>query len=451
MDTVVIKSNRIVLPTNIISGYVIISNGIIRDITDHLPQDYIKLFDVGDKVLMPGVVDPHVHINDPGRSGWEGFDTATKAAIAGGITTLVDMPLNSLPVTTTVNALKQKIKASENRLHTDCGFWGGIIPGNASEVEGLIDNGVLGFKAFLTHSGIDEFPNVREDDLLQVMPLIAKHDLPLLVHCELEGGDRYEALDPCSYNDYLLSRPGQWEDDAIALMIRLCERFRCKVHIVHLASSGSIEQIRLAKKQGLPLTVETAPHYLYFASEDIERGKTIYKCAPPIRDRKNRTALWEAMKDGTIDFVATDHSPAPPEMKQIESGNFMKAWGGISSLQFSLPVLWTAAREKGFGLIDLVKWLAGNPSKLIGEHFKKGRIEKGCIADLTVMNPDQSFVVQERDIQHNHKITPYLDHELYGVVEQTWLGGTKVFDRGKMKAGQGKILLQHSYKNRSTD
>jgi len=444
MNNVVIKSNRIVLPGKVWEGYVIISKGVIVDIVQHFPTDFGKLIDVGNKVLMPGVVDTHVHINDPGRSHWEGFDTATKAAIAGGITTLVDMPLNSSPVTTTTKAFKQKIKATENKLHTNCGFWGGIVPGNEHEIDGLVQQGVLGFKAFLTHSGIEDFPNVTESDLEKAMPLIAKHHLPLLVHCEISDETQGIGEDPCCYQYYLSSRPKKWEDNAIALMLHLCEKHNCKVHIVHLSSSDSIGMIRNAKERGLPITVETAQHYLYFSAEDISDRQTLHKCAPPIRDRENRELLWAGLEEGVIDFVATDHSPAPPDIKELEKGDFMKAWGGISSLQWALPVLWTAAKQRRFSVGDLNRWLCEGPARLLGPKFKKGKIQKGYDADLVVLDPDGSFRVTENNIYHNHKITPYLNHELFGVVEQTWLGGVKVFDRGTMKLNEGKILLKAS-------
>lgn len=424
------------------SGYVVIVNNIISDIVDHLPADITHLVDAGDKVLMPGVVDTHVHINEPGRTEWEGFDTATRAAVAGGITTLVDMPLNSSPVTTTVEAFNKKLKATENQLHTNCGFWGGVVPGNENDIEPLAREGVLGFKAFLVHSGIDDFPNVVEADLRKAMPIIAKVGLPLLVHCELARlTNEPVTSNPSSYQNYLLSRPKNWEDEAIELVIRLCETFNCKVHIVHLSSADSIQQIAKAKDQGLPLTVETGQHYLYFSAEDIKDKQTTFKCAPPIREKENTDRLWQGLKDGVIDFVATDHSPAPPELKELSTGNFVKAWGGISSLQWALPVLWTAAKRKGFGIEDVVKWLCENPAKLLGSKFKKGKIQKGYDADLIVFNPDKTFTVVEEEIYHRHKITPYLNHELYGVVEQTWLGGEKIFDRGKMKLNHGSLLI----------
>ena len=345
-------------------------------------------------------------------------------------------------VTTTVKAFEEKIKATEGKLHTNCGFWGGIVPGNEKEIEPLIKKGVLGFKAFLTHSGIDEFPNVTEEDLRKVMPIIAKHGLPLLVHCELSNEDgSHQSGVGRSYSRYVASRPKKWEDNAIALMIRLCEEFNCRTHIVHLSSADSIDQIAKAKQRGLPLTVETGQHYLYFTAEEINDGRTEYKCAPPIRDKANNEKLWQALKDGIIDFVATDHSPAPPELKEMLSGDFMNAWGGISSIQFALPVLWTAAIRHGCSLTDIAKWLCEKPA-LLPSLKSKGKIAKGYAADFVVWNPEQSFTVTEEMIHHKHKITPYLNEELYGVVEQTWLSGVKVFDEGEiLHLNKGKILF----------
>ena len=437
-----IHSNSVVTPEGIINATVVIKKGLIEEVVPGILESAI---DVGDKVLMPGIFDPHVHINEPGRTEWEGFDTATKAAIAGGVTSLVEMPLNASPVTTTVKAFDEKLQAASGKLHANCGFWGGVIPGNEKDIEPLIEKGVLGFKAFLVDSGIDEFPNVVEADLRKAMPIVAKHNLPLLVHCELQGPANPSTLERGqgvrSYNNYLASRPRKWEDDAIALMIRLCEEFNCRIHIVHLSSTNSVEQISKAKQKNLPLTVETCQHYLYFNAEEIPDGATQFKCAPPIREKENNEKLWQALKEGIIDFVATDHSPATLDLKELKSGDFMKAWGGIASLQFALPVLWTAARKHGSSISDIAKWLSGNSSKLPGMQNAKGKIQKGSDADLIVWDPEKKFVVTENIIQHKHKITPYLNEELYGVVEQTWLGGKKVFDNGKMWLNHGNILL----------
>ena len=436
-----ILSNRTITPGGIRRAVVLIKDGKIIDVVTELPHGDFPVTDVGDDVLMAGIVDPHVHINEPGRTEWEGFDTATKAALAGGITSLVEMPLNASPVTTTAKAFDEKIKATAGKLHTNCGFWGGIIPGNENEIEPLIEKGVLGFKAFLTHSGIDEFPNVTEKDLRKAMPLIAKHDLPLLVHCELDDASlNLPKGDDRSYAEYLSSRPKQWEDNAIALMIRLCEEFNCRTHIVHLSSADSIEQIANAKQKGLPLTVETSQHYLYFNAEEIADGRTEYKCAPPIREQENNFMLSQALKFGIIDFVATDHSPAPPEMKEIASGNFMKAWGGISSVQVALPALWTATKKYGSNLTDMARWLCEKPS-LLPRLKNKGRIERGYDADFVIWNPEEQFMVTQDIIHHRHKITPYLGEQLYGVVKQTWLGGQKLFENGKfLHLNKGHIL-----------
>lgn len=455
-----IRSTRIITPSGIKSGIVLIRDGKISDVVDiRASTEDFQMIDVADKLVMPGVIDPHVHINEPGRTDWEGFDTATKAALAGGVTMLVDMPLNSSPVTTSVKAFNEKLRATKGQMHTNCGFWGGIVPGNEKEIEPLIENGVLGFKAFLTHSGIDEFPNVTEQDLRKAMPLIAKHNLPLLVHCELIStipNSKFNIQN--RYQQYVSSRPRKWEDDAIALMIRLCEEFNCRVHIVHLSSSDSIEQIANAKQKSLPsgrqrlqLTVETAQHYLYFNAEDILRQAqdnklsiTQFKCAPPIREKENNEKLWQALKDGIIDFVATDHSPSTPDLKELHSGNFMKVWGGIASLQFALPVLWTAAKKHSCSLNDIAKWLCENPAKLIGMQNVKGKIAKGYDADLIVWDDEKTFTVTEDIIHHKHKITPYLNENLSGVVEQTYLAGEKVYDnKNFLHLNKGKIILNN--------
>ena len=437
-----IKGHNICTPDGIQSAVVLIRDGVIADMVNSLPEQVDQpVIDIGEKLLMPGIIDPHVHINEPGRTHWEGFSTATQAAAVGGITTLVDMPLNSHPVTTTVAAFEEKLAAADGQLQVNCGCWGGIVPGNTSEIEKLIDKGVLGFKAFLTHSGIDEFPNVTEQDLRQAMPVIAKYDLPLLVHCELTDNRQYAISNVRAYQQYLQSRPATWEDDAIALMIRLCEEFQCRVHIVHLSSANSIPQIQQAKQKGLPLTVETAQHYLYFNAETIPDAQTVYKCAPPIREKANNERLWQALQDGIIDFVATDHSPAPPDMKQIQSGDLVKAWGGIASLQFALPVLWTAARRRNIPPSYMAKWLCEKPALLAGLRNSKGKIAKGFDADLVVWDPNRSFKVTADLIKHKHKITPYLNETLYGVTEQTWLRGEQIVEHGAItQLNKGKII-----------
>jgi allantoinase len=441
MPATAIISNRVITPTGMKRAVVLLKNGIITAVENELPAGEFNVIDVADKILMAGIIDPHVHINEPGRGNWEGFDTGTRSALAGGITTLVDMPLNSSPVTTNAAAFDQKISATTGKLHADCGFWGGVVPGNLHEIPALIDKGVLGFKAFLTPSGIDEFPNVTEADLRKVMPLIAKHELPLLVHCELSNDDLLLDNDPRVYKNYLHSRPEKWEEDAIAMMIRLSGEYECRVHVVHLSAASSIAQLEEAKRQGIAVTVETAPHYLFFHAEEIGDSQTQFKCAPPIREKKNNEALWSALNNGIIDFVATDHSPSPPAMKQTVSGNFMKAWGGIAGLQFSLPVLWTAARERNIAVTKMAEWLCSKPAALPGLQNFKGSISEGFQADLVVWDPENSFKVMQDLIQHRHKLTPYLDRELWGVVEMVFLKGIKVFDRGEFNLNNGSLLL----------
>ena len=431
MSTLSLRSQRVVTPEGERAATILIENGRISALLPYEAEIAADLvLDVGHRAVLPGMIDPHVHINEPGRTDWEGFDTATRAALAGGLTSLVDMPLNSAPVTTSVVNLELKKAATQGQLHCNVGFWGGVVPGNAAEIEPLIAAGVLGFKAFLTHSGIDDFPNATEDDLRRVMPILARHRLPLLVHCELsEDSDDWKKNDHRSYPNYLASRPKKWEDDAVNMMIRLCEEFDCPVHIVHLSSASSIAPIAAAKARGLPLTVETGQHYLYFNAEDIADGQTQFKCAPPIRERANNEQLWAALQAGIIDFVATDHSPAPPDLKQLESGDFTTAWGGIASLQLALPVLWTAARPRGATLSDMARWLSAHPAKLAGQSEKKGRIAPGFDADLIVFDPETTFMVSEELIQHKHKVSPYICQELAGVVELTFLKGEQVFQR----------------------
>ncbi|MBK7382555.1 MAG: allantoinase AllB [Flavobacteriales bacterium] len=436
MESVAIHSRRVVLPSGVLEATLIIADGKISEVLPgKVERENIPFESVGNKVIMPGVIDAHVHINEPGRTEWEGFETATKAAAAGGITTMIEMPLNASPVTTTVAALKLKLEAAKGKLHVNVGFYGGVIPSNIDDLDELLKSGVFGIKAFLTHSGIDEFPNVTEADLRKALPILKKHDATLLVHCELEDANTQHVThqpvtDPRSYAAYLASRPPHWETDAIALMIRLSEEYDVHVHIVHVSSSEALPLIRDAKKRGLRITAETCPHYLVFCAEEIPDGATEFKCAPPIRERANNSLLWEALKDGTLDFVATDHSPAPPDIKEHASGNFMKAWGGIAGLQFLLPAFWTGAKERGFTLEDVARLLCEHPADFLGLK-PKGRIAPGCDADLVIWDPEASFVVKEEDIQHRHKLTPYHGSTLNGVVERTVVGGRTGYRVGR--------------------
>ncbi|HEY9422500.1 MAG TPA: allantoinase AllB, partial [Thermoanaerobaculia bacterium] len=401
--------------------------------------------DCGDLVVIPGIVDTHVHVNEPGRTEWEGFETATRAAAAGGITTVVDMPLNSIPATTTREAFRTKIAAAHGKAYVDVGFWGGVVPGNADELRGLIEDGVLGFKAFLVPSGVDEFQHVEEADLREAMPVLARHGAVLLAHAELPGpiqaaANIWEGGSPTEYGRYLRSRPDAAEVQAVEMLVRLCRETGCRVHIVHVASAEALPILRRAREDGLPITAETCPHYLTFAAEEIPDGAVAFKCAPPIRSREHRERLWEALREGLLDLVATDHSPAPPELK---AGDFRGAWGGIASLQLSLPAVWTGARERGFTVEDLAEWMCAGPARLAGLEDRKGRIAPGYDADLVIWDPEASFEVDPVKLHHRHRLTPYADRTLFGVVRQTLLRGETIYDNGRFsEPPSGKLLKQ---------
>lgn len=437
MDSrIVLRSERVVTPEGVRSATVHIREGRIERVggADEIPPQY-SLIHCGDSVVMPGVVDTHVHVNEPGRTEWEGFETATSAAAAGGVTTLVDMPLNSIPATTTRDALRAKRAAAAGKCAVDVELWGGVVPGNAAELPGLLEDGVLGFKCFLVPSGVDEFQHVGEADLREAMPVLARHDSVLLVHAELPGpieeaarvwdGAGPEELR--EYERYLRSRLDAAEVEAVDLMIRLCRETRCRVHIVHVASAEVLPLLRAAREERLPITAETCPHYLTFAAEEIPDGGVAFKCAPPVRSRENRERLWEALRQGVIDLVASDHSPCPPAMKRIETGDFQSAWGGIASLQVALPAVWTGARERGFTVADVAGWMCAAPARLAGLAGRKGTIAPGYDADLVVWDPEASFEVDPARLRHRHKITPYAGRTLHGVVRRTLVRGEDVF------------------------
>ena len=436
-----LRSRRIVGPDGRIRpGTVLIEEGRIRALvsrpaTATVPPD-IPVEDLGTRVIAPGLVDSHVHVNEPGRTDWEGFATATRAAAAGGVTTLVDMPLNCLPVTTTRAALEEKRRVATGQLHVDVGFWGGVIPGNAGELAELAAGGALGCKAFLVHSGIEEFPNATEADLRAAMPLLRDAGLPLLAHAELDLGDAPAAgRDPRAYAGYLRSRPAAWEDAAIALLIRLARETGCAVHVVHLSSAGSLEQIARAKADGLHFTAETCPHYLCLEAESVPDGATEYKCAPPIRDHENREALWRGLKEGVIDFVVSDHSPCTPALKGRERGDFAEAWGGIASLQLGLPAVWTEASRRGHSLGDISTWMSARPAALAGLGRRKGQIAPGFDADLVVWDPEAEVEINAEQLHFRHKVSPYLGRRLMGRVEATFLRGKLAYDGSGHPAG----------------
>ncbi len=401
---------------------------------------------------MPGLVDTHVHINEPGRTEWEGFQSATRAAAAGGVTTIVEMPLNSIPPTTTLDNFQEKLAAADGQCSVDVGFWGGVVPGNVHELSRLYDAGVLGFKCFLIHSGVDEFPNVTENDLREAMPELARLGAVLIVHAEVpEAID--EALkesdgvqpEPRKYSTFLSSRPRKAEDMAVELMIRLSREMGTRVHIVHHSSSDALPALRQARSEGVPITIETCPHYLCFAAEDIPDGATEFKCCPPVRERENREKLWRALDEGVIEMVVSDHSPCPPVMKCLATGNFMEAWGGISSLQLRLPIMWTLGNERGYTINHLAEWLCQAPAKLVGLDKRKGMIAAGFDADLVVWNPQATFRVEPSMLHHRHKVTPYAGQTLSGVVETTYLRGRKVYDRGQFSEKPTGIMLKRGY------
>jgi allantoinase len=437
----VLRSRRVVREGTIGPAAVHVQGGVIAAITRHddLPRD-AEVVDAGDLVVMPGVVDCHVHVNEPGRTEWEGFETATRAAAAGGITTIVDMPLNSDPVTTTLAALRAKEESATPRCWVDHSFWGGVIPGNQGELEPLMDAGLPGFKCFLVHSGIDDFPDVTEKDLRIAMPILARRGSVLLVHAEVPGPMARVAAEVAKgakerYATFLASRPRASEDEAVALMIALCRETGCRVHIVHLSSASAIPALVAARREGLPITVETCPHYLTFTAEEVPDRATHYKCCPPIRERENRERLWAALAEGAIDMVVSDHSPCPPAMKLPETGDFAAAWGGISALQLSLPLVWTGARERGHGLERVVEWMCRAPARLVGIERRKGALEVGLDADLVLFDPDRTFAPAPETIHHRHKVTPAAGRTLRGVVQATFLRGQKVFENGAFLGG----------------
>jgi allantoinase len=432
----VFLSRRVVTPQGVRPGAVLVEGERICDVigVSEIPAQS-EVHDFGDLALLPGLVDSHVHINDPGRAEWEGFETATRAAAAGGYTLLVDMPLNCLPATTNVLALVAKRKAAQRDCRVDWTAWGGVVADNQSEINSLAKAGVAGFKCFLVHPGIDGFTMVTEQQLRTALPCVARSGLPLLVHAELPGPidgatARLEDSDWSIYQTYLESRPPEAELSAIRLLISLCREYKFKLHIVHLSASEALGLLRGARAEGLPVTVETCPHYLHLTAEGIPRGATLFKCAPPIRSRENCEQLWQGLREGTVDLVATDHSPCPRTMKRLEEGNFRTAWGGIASLSVALPVMYTEATKRGFSLADIARWMAEGPARLAGREKRKGRIAAGHDADFVVFDSESAFVVSEDRLHYRHAVSPYQGELLRGVVKATYLRGMPVFEDG---------------------
>jgi allantoinase len=410
------------------------------------PEDTL---DAGDLLVLPGLVDTHVHVNEPGRADWEGFETATRAAAAAGVTTLLDMPLNSIPATTNVAALTEKTRAARGKTWVDVGFIGGVVPGNASTLGDLTRTGVLAFKCFLVPSGVPEFAHVTEPDLREAMPILAELGLPLMVHAELPEVIEAATLeatasDPTLYTTYLASRPAAAEHEAVALMIELAQATGARVHIVHVSSARTAAMIAHARARGVAISGETCPHYLWFDAADVPDGATQYKCAPPIRNRDEREGLWAALANGELAMIVSDHSPCPPILKRRDVGDFFVAWGGIASLQLGPSVVWTAMHERALPIERLSQWMSAAPARLAGLDGRKGQIKAGCDADLVLFDPDAEFVVRPDALLHRHPVTPYLDARLRGTVEATFVRGVLAYDRrnGPAATPPGRLLLE---------
>jgi len=440
----IIQGHRVVLPAGERPASIHIDNGIVVEVRAHGDVGSAsEIVNADPFVILPGLVDSHVHVNEPGRTEWEGFDTATRAAAAGGITTIVDMPLNSIPSTTSVDALNAKRDAAHGQCHVDVAFWGGIVPGNHDHLEPLIDAGVRGFKCFMTPSGVDEFANVSASDLRCALPILARLPAPrpLLVHAEDPAFLRSPHGAPRAYATFLATRPADAEASAIRIIARLADEYHVTAHIVHVSSAEGVEAVAAAQAAGTRLTAETCPHYLTFTASEIADGATPFKCAPPIRSAEHREALWRALREGTCSLVASDHSPAPGTMKREDSGDFLAAWGGIASLELSLRAVWTEAVSRGFQLTDLVRWMSEQPARLCGLDARKGAIKPGADADLVLFDPDARTTVIGSALMQRHKLTPYDGRLLRGAVRATYVAGVNVWRDGTfVHTGRGRLL-----------
>jgi allantoinase len=437
-----LRSTRVVLPSGVEPAVVHVDElGMIADIAPRPARGY-DVIDYGDLAISPGLVDCHIHVNEPGRTEWEGYATATRAAAAGGVTTVIDMPLNSIPATTSADALAIKKAACAKQCFVDVGFWGGVIPGNAGELGSLAQGGALGCKAFMIESGVEEFPCSSRADLRKAMPILREHGLPLLAHAEVDLGAEVQEPDPRRYAHYVQSRPTAWEDAAIATLIELAQETGCHVHVVHLSAASSLAQIKAAKSRGVQITVETCPHYLCLEAEQIPDDGVLYKCSPPIREHDNREQLWRGVLESAIDFVVTDHSPCTPHMKHAPGG-LPDAWGGIASLQLGLPLIWTEASARGAGLAELAAWTSSRAARFAGVGSRKGAIAPGFDADFAVWDPEGETAVAAEALFFRHRQqSPYIGARVRGRVRSTWLRGLEIFD-GVAPIGRpsGQLLL----------
>lgn len=440
----ILASRRVVRPEGVGPASILVRGGRIAEVTPGAAAaprtGGIAVTDVGDSVVMPGLVDTHVHVNDPDRAEWEGFETATRAAASGGVTTIFDMPVHSVPPTTSRDAFHEKTEAAAGRLRVDVGFWGGLVPGNLAELSPLRASGVFGYACSLCPSDVPEFPAVTEHDLLLATERLG--DTPFLIHAEWPSLLRPWQGRPEKYASYLDSRPRAAENEAVARVVRLSRESGTPIHILHISSAESLDAIARAKGEGMSVTAETCPQYLCFDSEEIPDGATEFKCAPPIRERENRERLWRGLADETLDMVVSDHCPCPPEAKKRDSGDFAEARGGISSLGLTLAATWTAASERGFSLEDLARWMSAAPARLAGVSAWKGAIEAGKNADFVVWNPETQWRVEPERLHQRHKLTPWAGSVLKGVVEATYLKGMKIYERGEFPSSpRGEILL----------
>ena len=437
MNTLLIRSRRMVAAGGVSEGAAFVLDGRIAEVGGYdLQRDADRTVDLGDVPLLPGLVDSHVHVNEPGRTEWEGFATATRAALAGGVTTICDMPLNSSPATTSVDALRAKVAAAAGQCAVDVAFWGGAVPGNLSALGPLLDAGVVGFKCFLIDSGIPEFPPLSREELRAAMAALAESGAPMIVHAE--DPSQVTAPASASYDAFVASRPPVAERRAIETVISAAAFSGARAHIVHLAAGECAALISAARAAGIALSAETCPHYLFFAAEEVPPGHTEFKCCPPVRYAVNREALWRALGDGAIDAVVSDHSPCPPSLKGLPNGDFRTAWGGISSLQLGLSAVWSVARRRGFTLADVARWMAEFPASLAGLPVK-GRIAVGCDADFVAFDPDASWEVRGAELLHRHPVTPYEGRTLTGRVSRVWLGGVEVTPSGPPR---GRLLAR---------